>query len=69
LNRFYAIRAERGLTQEEVAEGAGLTRQTVMGLETRVTPRPHADTITKLARFYDVPVAELLGIPSESSAA
>lgn len=69
MNRFYVERAGRGLTQQEVADGAGISRATVTALETRRDPRPHADTVSKLADFYKISVAELLGVDAASEAA
>lgn len=68
MNRFYALRVERGLTQEQVADGAGLSRATVIGLETRRDPRPHGTTVTKLADFYDLTVEQLLGLEHTEAA-
>ncbi len=60
------LRRERGLTQQELAQEAGLTQHTISELELgRQTPRP--STLKKLARGLNVGVPELFGAePGES---
>jgi transcriptional regulator with XRE-family HTH domain len=47
-DRLKALRIERALTQEELAEKAGVTRNTVARLE-RGENEPHMPTVRKLA--------------------
>lgn len=60
------LRRERGLTQQELADAAGMTQHTVSELELgRQEPRP--STLKKLARGLGVEVPELFGVePGES---
>lgn len=60
LNRFERLRYERGLTQQEVADGAGISRGTVMRLEQLRNAKPTAHVANALARFYGLTVSELL---------
>jgi transcriptional regulator with XRE-family HTH domain len=53
------LRLERGLTQKQAAELAGVTPQTLMDLESGKRP-PYMPTLTKIARGYGVPVEELV---------
>jgi transcriptional regulator with XRE-family HTH domain len=53
------LREERGLTQKEAAELAGVYHRTVIRLESGKRP-PSMPTVTKLARAYGVPVEELV---------
>lgn len=54
------LRVERGLTQQEVADKAGLSRQTVARLEQKDDIEPNAPTIKKLADAYGVRVEQLV---------
>ena len=58
MNRIRDIREERKLTQEELAERAGLPRQHVSDLE-RGVMRPRIDTAQKLAAALGVTVDDL----------
>lgn len=60
MNRLEQLRYERGLTQRQVAEGAGVSRTTVNRLERAANPKPHAAVAHALARFYGVSVTDLL---------
>lgn len=51
-------RERAGLTQEQAAYAAGLTRATVQNME-RGRPRPAAYVIASLARVYGVPMESL----------
>jgi transcriptional regulator with XRE-family HTH domain len=67
MNRFARLRFERGLTQQEVADGAHISRATVIRLEQQRHPKPTAVVLSALARFYRVPISDLL--PSENGKA
>lgn len=56
---LYRVRAERGLTQEAVAEAAGITRGAYRNLETGGST-PHTATLNALARALEVGVQELV---------
>ncbi len=53
------LRIERAMTQEELAQAAGIGKNTVNRLETNITePRP--PTLRKLAQALEVDPAELV---------
>ena len=54
------IRTRRLLTQEELAEKAGISAATVVNVE-RNNQEPHFRTIRKLAKALDVDPTKLLG--------
>ena len=54
------VRTRRLLTQEELAEKAGVSAATVVNIE-RNNQEPHFRTIRKLAKVLDVNPTELLG--------
>ena len=54
------LRTKRLLTQEELAEKAGLSPSTVVNIERNQT-EPHFRTIRELGRALDVDPVELLG--------
>lgn len=60
-NKVYDYRAERGLTQEEVAERVGVTRQTVIAIE-KGSYTPSVLLALKLAKLFKVPVEEIFKI-------
>jgi transcriptional regulator with XRE-family HTH domain len=59
-NKLREIRTRRLLTQEELAEKAGISSSTVANIETD-NREPHFRTIRKLAKALDVDPTELLG--------
>ena len=64
-DRLKALRIEHALTQEELAEKAGVTRNTVARLE-RNESEPYMPTVRKLAAALEVHPRELT-TPSEGS--
>lgn len=54
------LREQRGLTQLEVAYGTGITPQTLYSIERGATDNPTIETVRAIARFYGVPIEELL---------
>lgn len=58
--RFRACRLARGLTQQEVADGLGVSRVNYTRYETGAREIP-LDVLVDLARFYDCTTDELLG--------
>lgn len=64
--RLRDIRVRRNLTQEQAAHRAGLTRNTLVGLERKRFPDPHLSTLLGLMHAYELgTVEELLGpLPS-----
>lgn len=56
------LRRNVGLTQEQAAARAGLTRNTIADLERRAFPNPHLDVLLALMEVYEVgSIEELLG--------
>ena len=51
-------RTERGMTQEDLAEKAGVTRQTIISIE-RGRYSPSIELALRLARIFGVPVEAL----------
>ena len=57
-NEIRALRAERGLSQQQLAEAMAVSRQTINSIETeRYTPS--LPLALALARFFERPVEEL----------
>lgn len=52
-DRLYQLRREKGLSQEELAEVVGVTRQAVQKWESGAS-RPDMDNLTALARYFGV---------------
>lgn len=65
MNRFLLLRVQRGLTQEQVAEKSGLSRQTISRLEQGA--EPNGPTIKRLADAYGLKVERLM-LDKESAA-
>ena len=58
------LRKQKGYTQETLAQALNIVRQTVSKWEKGYSV-PDADMLEKLAEVFEVPVADLLGSPSE----
>jgi transcriptional regulator with XRE-family HTH domain len=58
LTQLRAIRERKALTQDELAEKAGVSRQTVLKIEGGLEPRPK--TVRKLAAALGVEPADLM---------
>ena len=52
-NRLYDLRKRSGLSQEELANLVGVTRQAVQKWEAG-TSRPDTDNLTALVRYFNV---------------
>lgn len=59
--RLAALRKERGMSQEELAEKLQLTRQTISKWETGAST-PDLELLIQLAEVFDVSVDSLLGV-------
>jgi transcriptional regulator with XRE-family HTH domain len=57
-----SLREKHGLTQEQLAQKALVTRQAVSRWETGET-QPNTDTLKLLSRIFDVSINALLGSP------
>jgi XRE family transcriptional regulator, regulator of sulfur utilization len=58
--KLRALREERALTQKQAARLAGVSRGTLIELESGKR-EPYMPTVTKMARAYGVPFEELVG--------
>ncbi len=57
-NRVFAIRQQSGLTQEELAQAVGVTRQTIIALE-KGNYVPSVLLALRLARCFKQPVEKI----------
>lgn len=57
-NRLEEMRARKGLTQQELADQAGVSRQTIISLE-RGRYNPSITLAFRLARLFSVTVEDL----------
>ncbi len=55
-----ALREQRGMTQEQVAKKAGVTKFYVSQLETGLRKNPSLPVLRRLARALGVPVGKLV---------
>jgi transcriptional regulator with XRE-family HTH domain len=61
VNRLQQLRYERGLTQQQVADGSGVSQRTLVRLE-RDAQRPSARIAKRLADYFGVQVTDLMPI-------
>ena len=54
-NRIEALRRERGIRQEDLAQALGVSRQTIISLE-KVKYNPSLALALRLARYFAMPV-------------
>ncbi len=60
-NEVNTLRLQKGITQEELAEAIGVTRQTVIAMEKgNYTPSVHL--ALKIAHHFKVPVEKIFAI-------
>jgi Predicted transcriptional regulators len=64
-NRLVTLRKKNGLSQEELADRIGISRQAVSKWE-RAESSPDTDNLIALARLYNVSLDELLEASDES---
>ena len=57
-NRLEALRKQRGVRQEDLAQALGVTRQTVISLE-KGKYNPSLALAFKLARYFAMPIEEI----------
>lgn len=62
--RLKALRKEKGLTQQDVADRLGVNKQTVSGYE-RGVRKPDFERLDALAELFDVSIAYLVGSQDE----
>ena len=60
-NRIKVLRAERSVTQEELAAAVGVTRKTINTIETGKYV-PSTVLALRLARYFGVPVEEVFAL-------
>lgn len=63
-NRIKVLRAERDLTQQQLAESIGVIRQTVIAMEQNKY-QPSVVLALKLAAFFKVPVEDIFQLTSK----
>jgi transcriptional regulator with XRE-family HTH domain len=68
MNRIKLLRYDRGLTMSDVQVKTGVSYPTLRALEEADEPQPTAPIAKTLADFYEVTVAELLGIETKDAA-
>jgi putative transcriptional regulator len=61
-SRLRELRSERGLTQEGLAELAGVSRQTINSIETGRF-EPSLSLALVLARLFETPVERIFALP------
>lgn len=60
-NRVNALRINRSFTQEELAERAGVSRQTIIAIE-KGNYTPSVELALKLAKIFKVPVEDIFSL-------
>lgn len=63
-NTVYTLRNQKGLTQEDLAEKVGITRQTVISIE-KGNYTPSILLALKIAGFFKMPVEKIFKISYE----
>ncbi len=61
LNRVYELRSKINITQEELAEAVGVTRQTIIAIE-KGNYTPSVLLALKIAKFFKISVEEVFKI-------
>ncbi len=57
-NQVYQLRSKTGVTQEELAESVGVTRQTIIAIE-KGNYTPSVLLALKIAKFFKKPLEEV----------
>ncbi len=57
-NSIRALRVSRGISQEQLADRVGVTRQTIISLE-KERYNPSLDLAFRIARFFDARVEDV----------
>ncbi len=60
-NRVYALRVNRSLTQEELADKASVSRQTIIAIE-KGNYTPSVELALKLSKIFKVPVEDIFSL-------
>jgi len=53
------IRQEKGMSQDRLSKKADLALNTIVKVETGENPNPTVETLKKIAKALDIPVADL----------
>lgn len=61
INKIYECRTKKGVTQEELAEKVGVSRQTIIAIE-KGNYTPSVGLALKLALFFNISVEKLFTI-------
>ena len=64
-NRVCELRVDRGVTQEDLAEAIGVSRQTIIALE-KGKYTPSIMLALKIANFFKLPVEKIFTISRET---
>ena len=64
--KMKAARAALGLTQQDLAEAVGVTRQTIVAIE-RGDYNPSVTLALRIARVFSVPVEEVFTLTGEGT--
>ncbi len=67
LNTIPQLRAERGITQQALADAIGVTRATVVALE-KGDYNPSLELAFRLARFFKLPLTDIFREKGKSHA-
>jgi len=60
-NKVYELRSKVGITQEDLAEAVGVTRQTIIAIE-KGNYTPSVILALKIAKFFKKPLEEIFSI-------
>ncbi len=63
-NRLRVLRAEKEISQKDLAEEVGLSRQTVNSIE-RGKFNPSIITALKIAEYFEIPIDEVFKLEEE----
>ena len=66
-NRIEALRRERGIRQEDLAQALGVSRQTIISLE-KGKYNPSLALAFRLSRFFGLPIEEIFDDSDERTA-
>ena len=66
-NRLEALRKEKGIRQEDLAQALGVSRQTVISLE-KGKYNPSLALAFRLARYFAMPIEEIFDDSDEREA-
>ena len=63
-NQVYELRAKAEVTQEELADAVGVTRQTIIAVE-KGNYTPSVTLALKIAKFFKKPIEEVFTVTYE----